>query len=139
MRTHSTSPLHILLADDHALIREGLAVLLGCQPDMCVVAHASDGLEARDLYRRHRPDVTLMDVQMPGMTGIEAVHAICEEFPTAVILMFTTDLDENVQASALRAGAKTCLLKTDGLAEVLHAIRSFGEYATSEGKALCPS
>jgi len=139
MLTNSTSPLHILLADDQALIREGLTVLLGCQPDMRVVAHACDGQEARDLYRQHRPDVTLMDVQMPGMTGIEAVHAICAEFPAAVILILTTDLDENVQASALRAGAKTCLLKTDGLPELLRAIRYYGAYASSEGKVLCPA
>ena len=86
----STSPIRILSVDDHPIVRQGIAGLVSIQPDMALVGEASDGREAIQLFRMHRPDVTLMDLQMPGMNGVDALIAIRNEFPDAKIVVLTT-------------------------------------------------
>ena len=86
----STSPIRILSVDDHPIVRQGIAGLVSIQPDMILVGEASDGREAIQLFRMHRPDVTLMDLQMPGMNGVDALIAIRNEFPDAKIVVLTT-------------------------------------------------
>jgi YesN/AraC family two-component response regulator len=82
--------IRVLAVDDHALLREGIAALIGSEEDMELVAEASNGREALDLFRRYQPDVTLMDLQMPEMSGIDAISAIRGEFPEARIIVLTT-------------------------------------------------
>src|SRR5271170_8233334 len=109
----STSPslIRILSVDDHALLREGIAALLASQPDMKLIAEASTGREALEQFRKHRPDLTLMDLQMPEMDGIEAMVAICSEFPEARIIILTTYKGDIQVLRALKAGARAYLLK----------------------------
>jgi len=115
--------IKILSVDDHHLIREGIASVIRNQPDMELVAHASSGTEAIELYRQHRPDVTLMDIRLPGLSGIDATTAICSEFPHARIIIFTTsDGDVEVQRS-LEAGARGYFLKSLPPDELIKAIR----------------
>jgi DNA-binding NarL/FixJ family response regulator len=97
--------------DDHALLREGIAALVGNQPDMELVAEACDGREAVELFRKHRPDVTLMDLQMPEMGGIDAISAIRGEFPEARIIVLTTYTGDIQVMRAMKAGARAYLLK----------------------------
>jgi DNA-binding NarL/FixJ family response regulator len=114
----------VLTADDHPLIRDGLAAVIGAQPDMVVVGEASNGEEALEQYRELRPDVMLMDLRMPVMDGLTAIRAIVAEFPGARIVALTTyDGDEDIHR-ALEAGAKGYLLKDMLRTEVLHAIRA---------------
>jgi two-component system NarL family response regulator len=113
-----------MVADDHPMMREGIAALIGRRPGMQVVAEANNGREAIDLYREHKPDVTLMDLQMPVMTGVDAITAIREEFPSAHIIVLTTyDGDEDIYRS-LVAGARGYLLKDASRDELLEAIRT---------------
>jgi DNA-binding NarL/FixJ family response regulator len=98
-----SQPIRILVADDHALIREGIAVLVGTQPDMTLVAEASNGSEAIQQFRTHRPDITLMDLQMPEMSGFDAIVAIRGEFPDAKIVVHK-ELVETIRA--VHAGRK---------------------------------
>jgi DNA-binding NarL/FixJ family response regulator len=86
----SREPIRVLAVDDHPLLRDGIATLLNAQPDVKLVAEASNGREAIEQYRTHRPDVTLMDLQMPEMNGVDAMIAICGEFPNARIIVLTT-------------------------------------------------
>ena len=88
--TNDPSPIRILCVDDHALVRDGIASLLGSQEDMQVVAAASTGLEALEEFRKHLPDITLMDLRMPDMNGIDAMIAILNEFPNARFIVLTT-------------------------------------------------
>ncbi|HEV3333896.1 MAG TPA: response regulator transcription factor, partial [Bryobacteraceae bacterium] len=85
-----TNPIRIMAADDHVLLRKGIAAIIASQPDMSLVAEASNGREAVEQYRTHRPDITLMDLQMPEMNGLDAMIAIRTEFPEARIIMLTT-------------------------------------------------
>ena len=103
--------IRILVADDHPIVREGLCGLIAVQPDMVVVADASNGREAIQQFRLHRPDVTVMDLQMPEMNGVEAVSAIRVEFPGAKIIVLTTYAGDVQILRALKAGAQGYLLK----------------------------
>ena len=103
--------IRILVADDHPVVREGLRGLIAVQPDMVVVAEASNGREAIQQFRIHRPDVTVMDLQMPEMNGVDALSAIRIEFPGAKIIMLTTYVGDVQIFRALKAGAQGYLLK----------------------------
>jgi len=121
----SQSPaIRILTVDDHPLFRNGVAALLATQPDMQVVGEGANGLEAVRQFRAHRPDVTLMDLQMPEMTGLEATIAIRAEFPDARIIVLTTYAGDVQVLRALQAGARGYLLKTLLDKELLETIRS---------------
>jgi DNA-binding NarL/FixJ family response regulator len=113
-----------MTVDDHPLLRDGIAALLGNQPDMELVAEASTGREALDLFRTHRPDITLMDLQMPEMSGIDAISAIRGEFPDARIVMLTTHAGDVQVSRALKAGARAYLLKGLLRKELLETIRA---------------
>ena len=116
--------MRVVVADDEDLVRGGLAMIIDSQPDLEVVGQAADGRAALDLTRRHRPDVLLLDVQMPGLDGIAAATELRHEaLPTAVLVLTTFDLDEYAYA-ALRAGAAGFLLKTTPPASLHAAIRS---------------
>ena len=114
----------ILAVDDHDLIREGIAVLVGTQPDMTLVAQASNGREAIQQFRTHRPDVTLMDLQMPEMSGFDAIGAIRGEFPDAKIIVLTTYKGDVQILRALKAGAQGYLLKNTFHKELVETIRA---------------
>jgi DNA-binding NarL/FixJ family response regulator len=115
--------IRVLSVDDHALLREGIAALIGNQPDMELVAEAVNGREAVELFRKHRPDVTLMDLQMPEMNGIDALSAIRAEFPEARIIVLTTYTGDVQVFRALKAGARAYLLKGLLRKELIEAIR----------------
>ena len=106
-----TKTIRILTADDHALLRQGIAALVDDEPDMELVAQASTGREAIEQFRRHQPDITLMDLQMPDISGIEAIIAIRSEFPDARIVVLTTYAGDVQVVRALKAGARGYLLK----------------------------
>jgi DNA-binding NarL/FixJ family response regulator len=101
-----SAQIRILVVDDHALVRQGIAVLVGTQPDMTLVAEASNGREAIQQFRTHRPDVTLMDLQMPEMNGYDAIVAIRGEFPDAKIVVLTTYQGDVQILRSLKAGAQ---------------------------------
>jgi two-component system NarL family response regulator len=111
MKEIMNQPIRVLLADDHAIIRSGVAQILNEQAGIRVVAEASDGGQAIDLYRRERPDVALIDLRMPVVEGAQVVERVRREFPNAVLIILTTyDTDDDIEC-ALRAGAKAYLLK----------------------------
>ena len=116
--------IRILAVDDHALLRKGLAAVVNAEPDMKLIAEASNGEEAVEKFRIHRPDVTLMDLQMPGLNGIEATTRILSEFPGAHIIVLTTYNGDAQVLRALRAGARAYLLKGHDreLIETIHAV-----------------
>jgi DNA-binding NarL/FixJ family response regulator len=119
----SAQPIRVLAVDDHPLLREGIRTLLAAQPDIELVAEASNGREAIEQYRIHRPNVTLMDLQMPEMNGVDAMIAICGEFPGARIIVLTTYTGDAQVLRALRAGARGYLLKNLLRKELLETIR----------------
>jgi DNA-binding NarL/FixJ family response regulator len=116
--------IRILTVDDHPLLRKGIAALVNAEPDMKLIAEASNGRDALDAYRTYRPDVTLMDLQMPGMDGLEAIQAICREFLDARIIVLTTYDGDMRVLSALRAGARAYMLKANVHEELLNVIRA---------------
>lgn len=120
-------PIRILCADDHPLLREGIGALIGTQPDMSLVAEAASGREAVEQFRLHRPDVTLMDLQMDEMNGIEAIIAIRSEFPSAKIIVLTTYAGDVLAQRALKAGAYAYVLKSLIRLEILDTIRDVAQ------------
>ena len=122
--SHDSGTIRILAADDHQLIRQGIAGLIADEPGMTLVAEAANGREAIDQFRRHRPDVTLMDLQMPELNGIEAMTAIRAEFPEARIIVLTTYTGDVQVLRAIKAGASGYLLKSTLVNEMLAAIRA---------------
>lgn len=128
-----SEPIQVMVVDDHHIVRQGLVALLNTVPDMTVVAEASDGQEAMELFRRYRPDVTLMDLRLPVLSGVEALTRIRQEFPTARVIVLTTfDGDEDIYR-ALQAGARGYLLKGMFGDELMDAIR-----AVHAGKSRIP-
>jgi DNA-binding NarL/FixJ family response regulator len=124
MIEHNGHTIRILTVDDHLLLREGIAAVLEAQSDMVLVGEASNGREAIDRFRQLRPDVTLMDLRMPDMNGIDAITAICREFRNARIIVLSTYAGDVQAAAALRAGASGYLLKNLVRTELLDTIRA---------------
>jgi len=116
--------IKVLSVDDHALLREGIAALVNAESDMRVVAEASNGQDAIEKFRLHRPDVTLMDLQMPALNGIGAIIGIRSEFPSARIIVLTTYAGDVQVLRALKAGAQGYLLKGHVRRELLDTIRA---------------
>ena len=122
---HSTHNLiRILTVDDHPLLRKGIAALVNAEPDLKLIAEVSNGKDAIDAFRSHRPDVTLMDLQMPGMDGIETIESIRREYPEARIIVLTTYGGDMQVLHALRAGARGYILKGNVPEELLNTIRA---------------
>ncbi len=126
--------IRVLVADDHGLLRQGIASLVNAEPDMALVAQACTGREAMEQFRMHRPDIALMDLQMPEMGGIEAITGIRGEFPDARIVVLTTYGGDFQTLRALRAGARGYLLKGHVHTDLLETIR-----AVHAGKKTCPA
>ena len=115
--------IRIMVVDDHFAIRMGLSGSINLEPDMAVEAEASNGSQAIESFRKHQPDIVLMDLKMPGASGIEATAAICKEFPKAAIIMLSThDGEEDIYRS-LQAGARAYILKDAAREELMAAIR----------------
>ena len=121
--TDTSKQIRILTVDDHPMLREGLAAVIEAQPDMVLIGEAANGREAIESFRAHRPDVTLMDLQMPDMNGIDAINAIRGEFPAARIVVLTTYKGDVQALRALKAGAAGFLLKSMLRKELLETIR----------------
>ena len=130
----SNGKIRVLVADDHFVVRIGLAAVIDAQPDMIVIDQAENGQQAIELYRKHSPDVVLMDLRMPVVSGLEATTAIRKDFPDARIVVLTTfDGDEDI-FRALQAGAGAYLLKHTLKEELLAAIK-----AVNQGKRYIPT
>ena len=119
-----SSPIRVLAVGDHPVVREGIAGLVRIQPDMALVAEAANGREAIQQFRTHRPDVTLMDLQMPEMNGLDALIAIRAEFPDAKVIVLTTYVGDVRILRALKAGAQGYLLKNTLHLALLQTIRA---------------
>jgi len=117
-------PIRVLVVDDHPLMREGITGVVNSQPDMVIVGEASDGRAAVERFRELRPDVTLMDLQMPGVDGLEAIGILRKEFANAVILVLTTYKGDVQALRAIKAGARGYLLKGAMRKELVDTIRS---------------
>jgi two-component system, NarL family, response regulator len=116
--------IRVLATDDHPLLRDGIAALIGGEEDMELIGEASNGREALDLFRKHQPDITLMDLQMPEMNGIDAIGAIRGEFPEARIIVLTTHPGDVQVSRAFKAGARAYLMKGELRKELLKTIRA---------------
>jgi DNA-binding NarL/FixJ family response regulator len=122
--SNGPSLIRILTVDDHPLLRKGIAALVNAEPDMKLIAEASNGKEAVEKFRQHRPDITLMDLQMPDLNGTEAISRIQSEFPSARIVVLTTYKGDDQVLRALRAGARAYILKGHVHRELLETIRA---------------
>ena len=116
--------IRVLTVDDHPMMRSGIVAVINAQPDMSVVAEASNGEEAISLYRQHQPDVTLMDLRLPGTDGIDAIVAIRDEFPSARIVVLTTYGGDIQATRAFKAGASGYLLKSMLQTDLIDTIRT---------------
>jgi len=116
--------MRIVIADDHGIVRSGIRLLLDRQPDLEVVAEAADGIEARDTVIRERPDLAILDVKMPGLTGLQATREIKTQAPEVSILILSMHDDERYLFEALKAGASGYVLKSQADTDLLAAIRS---------------
>ncbi len=125
--------IRIMVVDDHFVVRMGLAGSINIEPDMTVELEASTGQQAITLFRQHRPEIVLMDLKLPGMSGVEATSAICKECPDAAIIMLSTHEGEEDIYRSIQAGARTYLLKTAAREELIQTIRAVysGERAIS--------
>ena len=121
---NNPGPIRVLAVDDHPLLREGIAALVNAEMDMKLVAHARTGQEAIEQFRLHRPDVTLMDLQMPAMNGTDAIAGIRTEFPNARSIVLTTYTGDVQILRALKAGAQAYILKGNVHRELLDTIRA---------------
>jgi len=134
----TTTRAAVLVVDDHALLRTGVANIINHEPDLIVVAEASNGVEAVAAFERYRPDVTLLDLRMPVMEGVEAVRQIRERDPHAKVIVLTTyDTDEDI-SRALKAGAKAYILKdiaADRLIECIHDVLAGKTYLAPQAAA----
>ena len=134
----TTTRASVLVVDDHALLRTGVANIINHEPDLVVVAEASNGVEAVAAFERYRPDVTLLDLRMPVMEGVEAVRQIRERDPHAKVIVLTTyDTDEDI-SRALKAGAKAYILKdsaADRLIECIHDVLAGKTYLAPQAAA----
>ena len=119
-----SAQIRILAVDDHVLVRQGIGLLVGTEPDMTLVAEATNGREAIQQYRAHRPDITLMDLQMPEMSGLDAINGIRGEFPDAKIIVLTTYQGDVQILRAVKAGVQAYLLKNTLHRELVAAIRA---------------
>jgi DNA-binding NarL/FixJ family response regulator len=129
MSGHSQTKIRIEVVDDHAVVREGICLKIGLQPDMTVVAAAATGEQAVALFTTHRPDVVLMDLQLPIMSGLDAIHAIRDVDPAARIVVLTMYQGEEDIFRALQAGAATYLLKgtlSDDLVRIVREVHAGG-------------
>jgi len=129
------SPMRILVVDDHPVFREGVAALVSGESDMSIVAQASNGREAIQQFRAHQPDVTLMDLQMPEMNGLDALSAIRGEFPEARIIVLTTYAGDMQVLRAIKAGARGYLLKDTlhkELVDTIRAVHAGKKYISTE-------
>ena len=124
MSQQTKNIIHILTVDDHPLLREGIAAILGLQPDMRLIGEAEDGTQAIKIFRELRPDVTLMDLQMPILNGVETIGRIRRDFPDARIIVLTTYAGDVQALRAMRAGAAGYLLKGALRRDLLDAIRA---------------
>jgi len=132
--TESDETISVLVVDDHPIMREGIRTVLSYAPGMVVVGEAADGESAIEQFRALRPDVTLMDLQMPNMTGVEAIEIIREEFPGAAIVVLSTFKTDVQAVRALRAGARGYLLKdtlSSDLTKTIRAVHAGRRYVTS--------
>ena len=132
----SADKIRLLIADDHMTVLAGLASIIGMQPDMIVVAEAADGRQAVDLWRKHRPDVTLLDLRMPKLDGVGAIDEIRKEDTSARIIILTTYDTDNEIYRAIKAGAKGYLLKDARREELLDCIRKVNRGDTCIPQAL---
>jgi DNA-binding NarL/FixJ family response regulator len=129
--SNESSPVRVLVADDHPLFREGLRTMLAATQDLDLVAEASDGAQALELLARHQVDIALLDVNMPAMSGIEAAGVIAIDFPDVAVLILTMFADDASVFAALRAGARGYVLKDAERDDLLRAIR-----AVARGEAI---
>ena len=120
---NNAAATRVLIADDHVTVREGLAAIIGRQPDMTIVAQAANGREAVDLWQQHQPDVVLLDLRMPMLDGVGAINEIRERCPDARIVVLTTFDSDHELLRAIKAGAKGYLLKDAQREELLECIR----------------
>jgi two-component system NarL family response regulator len=124
MPANDKKRIQVMVVDDHFVVRIGLSVSINAEPDMVVEAEAATAQQAIDGYRQHQPDIVVMDLNLPGMGGVEATRAICKEFPRAAVIMFAPhDGEEDIYRS-LKAGARTYLLKTATRTELIDTIRA---------------